>query len=267
MRKFIRLIFIALGLVVLSFVVWLGYASTHYTVPIIMYHYINDEEPQRSGLGVSPKVFERQMCFLRKHKYNILPLEELADLIRQKKKIPPKTIAITIDDGYYDNYVNAFPILKKYSIPATIFVVTGRIGKVLGNDQYMDWQQIKEISESGLVTIGSHSLTHSNLTEMRSDDGLMTEIFESRRILKEALNKEVNLFSYPFGGVDPRARAYVIEAGYKAAVGTNFPDGYPDDDIYALKRIRIAENAGNLFIFWVETSGYYTFIKEQRDKY
>jgi peptidoglycan/xylan/chitin deacetylase (PgdA/CDA1 family) len=230
-----------------------------------MYHYINDEEPHKSRLGVSPKSFERQMRFLKEHNYNVTPLAELVGLIKYKKKIPHKTVAITFDDGYLDNYTNGFPILKKYNLPATFFVVINRIGKRLGNDEYMNWQQIKELANSGLITIGSQSMNHPNLSEIDSREELGYEIFESKKILEGALQKKVNFFSYPFGGINLAARDLAVEAGYEACLGTNFPRGRPADDIYALKRLRISENAKNLFIFWVETSGFYTYIKEQRD--
>ena len=249
------------------FLIWLGTLLNHYTVPILMYHYINNEEPLRSRLGVSPESFEKQMRFLRERKYNIVSLEELADLIKNKEKIPFKTVAITFDDGYLDNYTHAYPVLKKYNIPAAIFVVINRVGKHLGNDDYMSWQQIKELSVSGLVTIGSHSMNHPNLSEIDSEAELREEIFESKRILEKELNQEVKFFSYPFGGRSLEARRLVSLSGYKAALGTNFPKGSPGDDPYALKRLRISENCRNMFIFWVETSGFYTHIKEQRDDY
>lgn len=267
MHRAIKIALIALAFLVLSFGVWLGLVARHYTVPILMYHYINNEEPLKSKLGVSPAAFEKQMRFLREHKYTILPLGELAQIIREKKRFPLKTAAITFDDGYLDNYTNAYPILKKYNIPATIFVVINRVGKHLGSDDYMSWEQIKEMSDSGLVTIGSHSMNHQNLSEVESEDVLRDEIFASKKILEEKLGKKVDFFSYPFGGVNRKARSLAIDAGYKACVGTNFPKDYPGDDIYALKRVRISENSKNLFIFWVESSGFYTYIKEHRDDY
>ncbi|HBU08687.1 MAG TPA: hypothetical protein DEA99_05810 [Candidatus Omnitrophica bacterium] len=207
------------------------------------------------------------MRFLRERKYNIVSLEELTDLIKNKKKIPSGTVAITFDDGYLDNYTHAYPVLKKYNIPATIFVVINRIGRHLGNDDYMSWNQIRELSESGLITIGSHSMNHPNLSEINSEEQLKEEVFESKKILEKELNQEVKFFSYPFGGRSLEARRMVSLSGYKAAVGTNFPKGSPGDDLYALKRLRISENCRNMFIFWVETSGFYTHIKEQRDDY
>lgn len=267
MPKPIKIILIVSAVLILSFCVWLGFVASHYTAPILMYHYINDEEPFKSRLGVSPKSFEKQMRFLREHNYNILTLEELANLITQKNKIPLKTVVITFDDGYLDNYTNAFPILKKYNIPAAIFVVINRIGKRLGHDDYMNWEQIRELSESGLITIGSHSMNHPNLSEVESEDTLKYEIFESKKTLEETLKKRVDFFSYPFGGINTKARGLAVLAGYKACVGTNFPKDYPRNDLYALKRVRISENSKNLFIFWIESSGFYTYIKEHRDDY
>ena len=142
----IKTVLIICAVLILTFGLWFGLiVSRHYTVPILMYHYINDGEPSRSRLGVSPKSFERQMRFLKEHKYNVLALDELVDLIKYKKSLPPNTIAITFDDGYLDNYTNAFPILKKYELPAAIFVVINMIGKRLGKEEYMDWRQIEEL--------------------------------------------------------------------------------------------------------------------------
>jgi len=73
------------------------------------------------------------------------------------------------------------------------------------------------------------------------------------------------MFSYPEGRFDDKIRQLVIDAGYRLAVATHPGKYYPNDDIFALKRLRISENAKGLFVFWAETSGFYTFIKEHRD--
>ena len=163
MSKLVKVPLIILAVLLLSFGVYLGILMCNYTVPILMYHYVNDEEPLRSKLGVSVAGFEKQMRFLKEHRYNVVTLNELVDLLRGKKKIPLNTVAITFDDGYLDNYTNAYPILKKLKLPAAIFVVVNRVGKRLGNDEYMTWQQIHEMADSGLITIGSHSMNHPNL--------------------------------------------------------------------------------------------------------
>ena len=114
----IKVIITVFSVLILSFGVYLGIIASNYTVPILMYHYINDQEPLKSRLGVSPKAFERQMRFLKEHRYNVLPFEELVNIVRERKKFPPRTVAITFDDGYLDNFTAAYPILKRYGIPA-----------------------------------------------------------------------------------------------------------------------------------------------------
>jgi peptidoglycan/xylan/chitin deacetylase (PgdA/CDA1 family) len=262
MRWLKRITFGFLILFASAFLVFAAVASRHYVAPIIMYHRVLPGAAYKDRLAVSVKTFDRQMRFLKKYRYNVITLEKLADLIRRKKKIPPKTISITFDDGYEDNYTNAFPILRKYGLAATLFVIVGEAGDRRKNK--LSWEEIKQMQDSGIFTIGSHTLGPEPLTNIESRQEIRRQIFDSRRMLEEQLGKEVNTFSYPEGGVTPEIRQLVIDAGYKAAVATKPGRGYPDDDIFALRRLRISENAGNLFVFWVETSGFYNFMKERR---
>ena len=120
-----------------------------YVVPILMYHSINPHsDPCVARLIVSPQCFQRQMRFLKDNRYNVVTLKTLAELIKNKKKIPPRTLAITFDDGYKDNYTYAFPILKGYSLPATIFLILNEIGRPQ-NDR-LSWGEIKTMRDSGI---------------------------------------------------------------------------------------------------------------------
>ncbi|MDD5155235.1 MAG: polysaccharide deacetylase family protein [Candidatus Omnitrophica bacterium] len=233
-----------------------------YVVPIVMYHSVNPAASRKTMLVISPETFERQMRFLQKHRYNVITLSELADLITNNRKIPPRTIVITLDDGYRDNYTYAFPILKKYNIPATVFIITDEVGRPQGDR--LGWEDIKRMQDSGLVTVGSHTLGPEPLINIRSAEEIRKQIFASKQILEQKLGRQVDVFSYPEGGFNANIRQLVIDAGYKAAVATNPGKNYPDNDVFALKRLRISENAANMFIFWVETSGYYTFMKESK---
>jgi len=260
MRSLKRIIFGLLLAVILAFITFILVAKQHYVAPILMYHQVLPGAKYEYRLAVSVDTLERQMRFLKRHRYNVITVEELADLIRQKVKIPPRTVAITFDDGYADNYTYAFPILKKYKIPAAFFVITEEIGNA--QKKKFGWEEIKEMQDSGVVFFGSHAVGPEPLVNLKSDDEIKRQIFESKRILEEKLGREVTVFSYPEGGFNAKIRQLVIDAGYKAAVATNPGRDYPDDDVFALKRLRISENAGNLFVFWVESSGLYTFMKE-----
>lgn len=235
----------------------------NYCLPILMYHMVNPGADTRAKLVVSQSVFERQMRFLKEHHYNVITMEEIAEIIKQKKKFPARAIAITLDDGYKDVYTYAFPILKKYSLPAAIFIIVEEIGRK--NDK-LAWEEIKQMQDSGLISVGSHTLSPEPLVNLNSDEEVKRQIFESKRILEEKLGRPVNTFSYPEGRFNQLIRQLVIDAGYKVAVATNPGKEFPNDDIFALKRLRISGNASNLFIFWGEASGFYNYIREHRRK-
>ncbi len=235
-----------------------------YVVPIVMYHSVDPGASCKTMLAVAPETFERQMRFLKKNRYNVITLQELAVLIREKKKIPYHTIVITLDDGYKDTYTYAFPILKKYNLAATVFIIVNEVGRPQGDR--LSWDQIKIMRDSGLIIFGSHTLGPEPLTKIKSGEELKDQIFISRQILEKKLGKKVDVFSYPEGSFNAKIRQLVIDAGYIAAVTTNPGKIYPSNDVFALKRLRISENAANMFVFWVETSGYYTFMKEHRKK-
>lgn len=181
-------------------------------------------------------------------------------MIREKKKLPPKAISITLDDGYKDNFTYAFEILKKYNLPATMFVIVNEVGR----SDRLSWEEIKIMQNSGLIAFGSHAVGPEPLINIKSKEELKKQIFDSKRILEEKLGAKIQLFSYPEGRFNEEIRQLVIDAGYTVSVATNPGKNYPDDDLFALKRLRISENSANMFIFAVETSGFYTFMKESK---
>jgi len=264
MRK-IRKLFIIAALAVAAVILSWALLEKAYVAPIIMYHSVNPKQnPAINRLIVSPEAFELQMRFLKERKYNILPLSKLAELIKEKKMIPPRTIAITLDDGYKDNYTYAFPILKKYNIPATIFVIINEVGRQEGDR--LSWDDIRKMQDSGLIVFGSHTMDPTPLIDIKSEEKQVKEIVDSKKALEEKMGRRADLFSYPEGMFNAKIRKMVIDAGYNVAVATNPGENYPNDDIFALKRLRISENSKNLFIFWFETNGYYTFFKEHKRK-
>lgn len=255
---------IAAAILIFATGLWLFLRAIYYP-PILMYHSVNPPASYNMPmLTVSPRTFEKQMRFLREHNYNVITLEALANLIRGKKRIPSKTLTITLDDGYRDSYTHAFPILKKYQMPATIFIIINEVGRAQGDR--LSWEEIKEMRDSGLITFGSHTLGPEPLVNIKSDTLVKSQIFDSKKILEEKLARPVNCFSYPEGLLNFRIRSLVQEAGYKVAVSTRPGKQYHNNDIFVLRRLRISEKASNMFIFWFETSGYYTFFKQRRQR-
>ena len=121
------------------------------------------------------------------------------------------------------------------------------------------------MSESGVIAIGSHTMTHAWLPD-QPDQRLDSEIMGSKRSIESHLSKKAETFSYPSGGFNQNVRDKVIKSGYKIAVATNPGKKYPKHDLFAMKRLRISGTSDNLFVFWFEITGFYTWIKEHRDK-
>lgn len=256
--KIFSIMLILFLLIILGFGLFL---RTKYINPVLMYHFVLDSrDVKKNKLIVTPSTFEKQMHFLKVNNYNVISLEEFANFIKQKNKIPKNTLVITFDDGHLDNYTNAYPILKKYGFPATIFVITNYISK----SGYVTEEQIKEMDNSGLITIGSHTLNHKHLPSINNIDELKKEIYDSKNKLEAILNRPVNCFSYPVGGFNKEIKNMVIDAGYTVAVSTSPGLSYPNDDPFAIKRIRISESSKNLFVFWFESSGFYKVLLEIR---
>lgn len=237
------------------------FAKTAYFVPVMMYHLIDDNDGM-TKMSVKPKSFARQMEFLQKNNYNVTGLGKVARYIEKKEKAPLKTVAVTFDDGFENNYTNAFPALKKYNIPATIFVIVDRIGK----PGYVGWKELKEMADSGLVTIGSHTMSHQFLTSLDAE-GLKRELNGSKEILERALGRKVEYLCYPMGRHNDLVKRIAKEAGYVCAVTTGSnKDTASNNDIYAIKRVRISRTSDNLFTFWLKTSGYYLWVKGYMDR-
>lgn len=257
----IILVFLVFAVIVAGGAVY--FLGNHYVAPILMYHSVNPvENPYIKRLIVHPDSFEMQMAFFKRHNYNVVPLTALVEMIARKQAIPARTVAITFDDGYKDNYRYAFPVLKKYNLPATIFVIIDEIGR----SDRLSWQEIKEMLASGLISIGSHALGPEPLVKIQPESELRKQIFVSKEILEQRLATEVKLFSYPEGMFNDRIRKLVIDAGYVGAVATSPGKQFSPDDVFALKRLRISSTSDNLAVFWFESSGYYTFFKERRKK-
>ena len=223
---------------------------------ILVYHSIS-EDPL-NPFSVSPEDFEEQVRFVSQE-YNVISLKELIACIRdESREIPPDSVVITSDDGFRDNYTYAYPILKKYGVPATIFVITERLesdgasqpaAKDHESSLYLSWDQIIEMSRNG-VSIGSHTCTHPWLTDVTLEEA-RREIVESKARLEQQLDKPVCLFAYPGGRIrdfDQDIISSVANSGYSGACtglnGTN-KDGISP---YLLRRTKIEVGDG-VYVF------------------
>ncbi|MBI5872654.1 MAG: polysaccharide deacetylase family protein [Candidatus Omnitrophica bacterium] len=254
-----------------SLAIFAGYIfSCGRDAAILMYHSIGEPLEEESLLNIPEEIFEKQIKFLYDHHYCVISLEELAGRLLARKPILPKTVVLTFDDGYENNYTKLFPILKKYNFPATIFIIVNYLGKEKKMDgqhfKFMTPQMAKEMSDSGLVTIGAHTLDHLFLPKIEDQRELKRQIFGSKAALEKMLGVPVNAFCYPVGGYNAGIEKLVRHAGYEVAVTTLPEQGYAHDDIYALKRIKGASRSWDVFTFFIKTSGYYLRMKEMNKK-
>ncbi len=190
------------------------------TVPILMYHFIgnnpNPKDKARDTLSVSPDKFEAQMDYLAKNGYTPISLDTLYGIFGKQTTAPVKPIVLTFDDGYIDFYTTAYPIFRRFNFHVVSFIPTGLIG---GPSYYMNWNQIKEIQDSGLVTFEAHTVTHANLATLNSAAALK-QMQDSKNVLLSHTGYPVNFIAYPYGGTNSSVQAAAKKAGFVGGLGT-----------------------------------------------
>ncbi len=231
---------------------------------ILMYHMINHHLPKKQSkfnrLRVPPKEFEKQLLWLKKNGWQSMTMQELA----QHTTIPPKTVVLTFDDGYADNYTNAFPLLKKYGMKATIYLVLNRFEKnwamdkdsskqsaELNEEPMLTHEMVQEMVQSSLIEFGSHTLNHVNLPTLSYEEK-QNEIAHSKIMLEEQYAILCDSFAYPFGFFDKDDVTVVAENGYTNAVTTlNGYEAWEDTNKLQLKRVMISGRQG-MIDFWLK---------------
>ena len=216
---------------------------------VLCYHRLEEHPHPKDELAITPQEFEKEMQQVKDAGFSVIPMQDFLAWRRGDKDIPPKSCVITIDDGYVSGYDTAWPILKKFGYPFTMFVY---INYINSGGKSVSWDQLAEMRDAG-VDIESHTYYHDNLRSppslvdpttlklIRADiqslgmDGYMhKEIVESKDILEKQLGIKVNCLAYPYGNYSPKVRELVKEAGYEAAFtvyGQRISHSSPPSDI------------------------------------
>ncbi|EJO5346145.1 polysaccharide deacetylase family protein [Clostridium botulinum] len=203
------------------------------SIPVLMYHSVDYEKGNE--LRLPKEEFKKQMKYLKNNGYTTLTLKELYSFLQKNKPIPKKSVVITLDDGYVDNYTNAYPILKELGIKATIFIVTSNIDK---NEETLTSKQIKEMDQYG-IEIGSHTYNHDKLDELSYEKQLET-MKKSKNDLEKILNHKVDFIAYPYGKWNKDTIKAAKAAGYKMAFTTDGRWSNKENGIYSLDRVYIS---------------------------
>lgn len=200
-------------------------------VVVLNYHKVDN---MNISLSVLPADFEKQMAYLKENDYHTITPDQLYDSMENQTELPENPVLITFDDGYKDNYTNAYPILKKYGFTATIFVITDFLDK---QPNYITWDQAREMEENGM-RIESHTVHHKSMTEL-SNDQLWQELTESKKAIDEKLGKDTRYIAYPTGTYNLHIAQMVKDAGYKAAFTIKYGNVDKASNMYALERVPI----------------------------
>ncbi|AOR22500.2 polysaccharide deacetylase [Clostridium taeniosporum] len=203
-------------------------------VPVLYYHSVKNSEG--SEIIISPQKLRNQLRYIKDSGYSTLTLNELEDHLLNNIPIPEKSIVITFDDGYMDNYTNVFPILKDLEIKATIFCITFQ----LDGGYYLSEDAIKKMSDYG-IDIQSHTAGHPDLATMTYEEQLK-EFIESKDTLEAITEKPVTSIAYPYGHYNNNTIKAAKDAGFKLGFTTHLGLSDRNDNPLLLDRIYISSN-------------------------
>ncbi len=242
-----------------------------FCIPILMYHHVN---PAGDFITVRPAVFGRHLEYLQRRGYTAIDTSELAGIMAGTEKPPRRPIMITFDDGWLDNWVFAFPVLKRLGMKAVIFVVTGHVAETgrrmradegdvqplpehrealrsieggSGSDVMLTWDEIREMQNSGLIDFQSHTHSHRRWDRLYEDRSeriavLQDELRLSRRILEERLGAPCRALCWPWGRHDDEYVTAAKAEGYSLQFTTIKGTNTAATPLWSFRRIAI----GNL---------------------
>jgi peptidoglycan/xylan/chitin deacetylase (PgdA/CDA1 family)/glycosyltransferase involved in cell wall biosynthesis len=238
-------------------------------IPILMYHRVTDGAPAgtRHGIYVTTREFDAQLHALQRKGCTTLTVRDLRAIVLGERIIPRRPVLLTFDDGYEDNYLHAFPLLKRYGMNATIFIlgdpsIRSNVWDRSGGEpvaRLMSDEQCRDMISYG-IDFGAHTLHHTKLTDVGADDARI-EIESSKRMIEDRLQYDIHSIAYPYGAVNESIKAMTKKAGYTFGIATD--SGTKDfwSDPFELRRIPVFPGASK-FSFWKKTTGKYHAYKK-----
>ena len=205
-------------------------------IPVLNYHQINDTE--KNALTVNTEQFEAQMKYLAENGYETITPGEMLDAWENGGTLPEKPVIITFDDGYLDNYNHAYPVLQKYQLKATIFLISDYVSTY---PNYLTWSDVQEMDESGLIDFESHTLSHEELTKAPSLEEATHQLVASKQAIDWNIGngKSVAFIAYPCGEYNADIEQATKDAGYRAAFTVNYGLAEPSENHFILDRVPI----------------------------
>lgn len=207
-------------------------------VPILLYHFVGRESLESDGASttrynITAAGFDAQLALLHRLGYQTVTVAEIAAALRGEGLLPERPIAITFDDGWVEQYSVAFPLLQKYGMKATFYILSS----YTTGGRYVTWEQLEALRDAGME-IGSHTRKHVTLTAISEEDASY-EISGSKSVLEAKLDITVESISYPYGLYSGNTVSLAQQAGYRAAVALGGSPKQSLSNLYALRRFEI----------------------------
>ena len=229
-------------------------------VPILIYHRVNDTDKNPTTLTVAD--FDAQMKYLVDNGYHVIAPDDLLNAWESGKTLPKNPVVLTFDDGHKDIYENVFPILQKYNMRATVFIVTDHIGM----KDYLTWDFVRALQDGGFFDFESHTMTYKDLTTLKGDK-LWNEIYGSKQAIEWALKKPAKFIAYPEGKYTVDAEETSKEVGFRAGFIEDYGLAANDSDNFVLTRIPVlGSNSNTLLRFKLRLKGSPIFAPLHRFK-
>lgn len=203
------------------------------SIPVLMYHSIPNVA-DGNMMEVPKDKFEMEMKYLKDNGYHTLSADEFYDFIAKDKPVPKKSVLLTFDDGYENQYKNAYPILKKYGFHALMFIITNYLDK---GTLYMKSSDLKTMSANG-IAIECHTTNHAKLDKL-SYEAQLENLNEAKNKLEGICGKAVRFIAYPYGYFNDDTIKAAKNSGYIMAFTTSGKWANTDKGVYAMNRIYI----------------------------
>ena len=207
-------------------------------LPVLMYHGVHSNPKKAGDYVITPQALEEDLLYLQRQGCTTVVMSDLIAYVQQGTPLPEKPVMITFDDGYYNNYLNAYPLLQKYQMKAVISIIVGETDKYSELDEnkenysHITWDMINEMMESGLIEIQNHTYNLHKTgnprrgAAQRKDEtteqyfaAVGADLQKAQDRIEEMTGWRPNTFTYPFGSYSRHSQELLEQLGFAASLG------------------------------------------------
>ena len=208
---------------------------------VLMYHRFDQD--QHPSTSISSELFRKHLEIIQSKGFKVVSLDYLVELLKEEKVIPDKTVAITVDDAFKSFFERAYPILKEFDYPFSVFVSTDSISNSMNSD-YMSWEMLKELSlNRGLIL--NHTVNHESLIKL-NDEEIVFQVSNASKMINSKLGKQPSILSYPYGESSLRVERIIKNLNIEAAFSQHSSPLNNFDSIYRLPRFALNDVYGKI---------------------